>query len=83
MRPLMKHIAIKYHHLWIFFKDGDVEIKNIYTKEQIADIFMKPLDSELFIYIRYDLNGWYINGILLHEVVWYFMHEAVILVYLS
>ena len=28
------------------------------TKEQITDTFMKPLDSELFGYIRYKINGW-------------------------
>ena len=53
----MKHIVIKYHHFQSFVANGDVEIKHVDTKEYIADIFMKPLDSELFGYLRYKLNG--------------------------
>ena len=53
-----KHIAIKYHHFHIFVTNGDVEIQHIETKEQITDIFTKPLDSELFGYLRYNINGW-------------------------
>ena len=44
---------------------------------------MKFLDSELFVYIHYRRNGWYINGILLFKGVLYFTHEAGILVDLS
>ena len=39
MRPCTNHIMIKYHHFHIFLKYGDVEIQNVDTKEQIADIF--------------------------------------------
>ena len=52
IRPWMKHIAIKYHHFRIFVTNGDVKIKYVDTKEQIADIFMEQIDSELFGYIR-------------------------------
>ena len=58
MLPLKKHIAIKYHHFQSFVENGDVKIEHVDIKEQIADIFMKPLDSELFGYIRYKINGW-------------------------
>ena len=58
IRPCTKHIAIKYHHLQSFVANGDVEIEHIDTKEQITAIVMKPLDSELFGYIQYKLNGW-------------------------
>ena len=58
MRHRTKHIAINYHHLQSFIANGDVEIQYIDTKEQIVDIFMKPLDSKLFGYLRYKLNGW-------------------------
>ena len=52
-----KHIAIKYHHLRSSVTTGNADIQHIDTKEQIADIFMKALDSELIIYLRYKING--------------------------
>ena len=52
----MKHINIKYHQFQSFVANGDVEIQHIDIKEQIADIFRKPQDSELFGYLRYKLN---------------------------
>ena len=58
MRPCTNHIAIKYHHFWSFVANGDVQIQYIDTKEQIPDIFMKPLDSELFLCLCYKLNYW-------------------------
>ena len=57
MRPRTNYIAIKYHHLRSFVANGDVEIQNIDTREHIADTFTKPLDSELFGYIRCNING--------------------------
>ena len=58
MWPRTKHIAIKYHHFRSFVVNGDVEIQHIDIKEQITDIFMKPIDYELFGYIRYNNNSW-------------------------
>ena len=58
MGPHTKHIAIKYHQFRIFVVNSDIETQHIDTKEQIADIFMKLLDYELFIYLRYKLNSW-------------------------
>ena len=58
MRLRTKHIAVNYHHFRSFIANGDIDIQNIYTKEQIADIFTKPLDSELFGYLLYNINGW-------------------------
>ena len=48
IRPFTKHTTIKHHHFWSFITNGDIEIQHIDTKEQITDIFTKPLDSELF-----------------------------------
>ena len=36
--PHTKHTAIKFHHYRIFVADGNIEIKNIDTKEHIEDI---------------------------------------------
>ena len=40
------------------FANVDIEIKHVDIKEHITDIFKKPLDSELFLYLRWNLNGW-------------------------
>jgi hypothetical protein len=41
-----KHIAIRYHFLRDCQQKGDVEIAYVNTKEQLADIFTKPLDEK-------------------------------------
>jgi len=61
--PRTKHIAIKYHHFrsrvhTTFNKSGDIKLKYISTKKQLADIFTKPLDAESFFTLRKMLSGW-------------------------
>ena len=56
--PRTKHIAIKYHHFRSHVKQGNIQVHPIDTKEQTADIFTKPLDESLFVYLRHKLNGW-------------------------
>ena len=56
--PRTKHIAIKYHHFQHYVKQKLVTILPIDTKEQLADIFTKPLDETLFLYLRSELLGW-------------------------
>jgi hypothetical protein len=41
-----KHKAIRYHFLRGHQQKGDIEIAYINTKEQLADIFTKPLDEQ-------------------------------------
>jgi hypothetical protein len=43
-----KHIAIRYHFLRDHQQKGDIEISYISTKEQLADIFTKPLEEKTF-----------------------------------
>jgi hypothetical protein len=50
-----KHIAIRYH-LWNHQQRGDIEIAYVSTKEQLADIFTKPLDEKTFTKLRHELN---------------------------
>jgi hypothetical protein len=38
-----KHIAIRYHFLRDHQQRGDIEIAYVSTKEQLADMFTKPL----------------------------------------
>ena len=69
IQPCTKHTPIKYHHFRSFVKNGDVKIKHANAKEKIVDIFVKPLDSELFGYLGCNIDGWQVNGILLCEEV--------------
>ena len=56
--PRTKHIALKYHHFRRYVHDGTLKIHPIDTKEQIADIFTKPLDTPTFTFLRKKLIGW-------------------------
>jgi uncharacterized beta-barrel protein YwiB (DUF1934 family) len=51
-----KHIAIRYHFLRDHQQKGDIEIPYINTKDQLADIFTKPLDEQTFTKLRHELN---------------------------
>jgi hypothetical protein len=51
-----KHVAIRYHFLRDHQQKGDIEISYINTKDQLADIFTKPLDEQTFNKLRHELN---------------------------
>jgi hypothetical protein len=51
-----KHIDIRYHFLRDHQQRGDIEIDYVSTKEQLADIFTKPLDEKTFTKLRNELN---------------------------
>jgi hypothetical protein len=46
----------RYHFLRDHQQKGDIEIAYINTKEQLADIFTKPLDEQTFTKLRHELN---------------------------
>jgi hypothetical protein len=48
--------AIRYHFLRDHQQKGDIEIAYINTKDQLADIFTKPLDEQTFNKLRHELN---------------------------
>ena len=56
--PRTKHIAIKYHHFRSFVSNGTIIINSIDTKEQLADIFTKPLPEKSFRHLRRQFMGW-------------------------
>jgi hypothetical protein len=61
--PRTKHIAIKYHHFCShintsFNNSGDITIKYISTKKQIADIFTKPVDADSFCTLCKKVSVW-------------------------
>jgi hypothetical protein len=51
-----KHIVIRYHFLRDHQQRGDIKIAYVSTKEQLADIFTKPLDEKTFTKLRHELN---------------------------
>jgi Reverse transcriptase (RNA-dependent DNA polymerase) len=58
MRPRTKHINIKYHHFRGAVEQGLVTIHHIRTNLQLADIFTKPLTTQVFEFLRGILMGW-------------------------
>ena len=60
--PRTKHIAIKYHHFrsrvqCSYNPTGDIKIRYLESKKQLADIFTKPLDDTTFFNLRMMLCG--------------------------
>jgi hypothetical protein len=56
MHSKTKHIPIKYHFLWEQVTDKNIRVEYVGTKEQVADIFTKPLPREAFEYLRQRLR---------------------------
>jgi hypothetical protein len=58
--PLMhsktKYILIKYHFLREQVNDKTVKLEYVPNKEQIADIFTKPLPIDMFEYLRQNMG---------------------------
>jgi hypothetical protein len=51
-----KHIDIQYHFLRDHQQRGDIKITYVNTKDQLANIFTKPLDEKTFSKLRNELN---------------------------
>ncbi|WVZ51226.1 hypothetical protein U9M48_002388 [Paspalum notatum var. saurae] len=51
-----KHIDICHHFIRDHVAKGDILLRNVGTKEQLADIFTKPLDKSTFYRLRSELN---------------------------
>jgi hypothetical protein len=58
MCPRTHHIALKYHHICSHVENGNLSIRWIDTKHQLADIFTKPLAASSFIPFQQSLLGW-------------------------
>ena len=51
-----KHIEIHNHFIRDHVARGDIALSFVSTKNQLADIFTKPLDEARFCYLRNELN---------------------------
>lgn len=51
-----KHIDVRYHYIRDLVEDETIKIKYVQSKEQVADIFTKPLPKEQFVYLRNKLS---------------------------
>ena len=52
MHSKTKHIAIKYHFFRELVQDKEIRLEYVHSKEQITDIFTKPLPKDAFLYLR-------------------------------
>ena len=52
MHTKKKNFTIKYHFLRELEQDKEVRLEYVNTKEQILDIFTKPLPKDAFLYLR-------------------------------
>ena len=51
-----KHIEIRHHFIRDHVEKGDIELVHIDTKNQIADIFTKPLSTQQYLELRFKLG---------------------------
>ena len=51
-----KHIDIRHHFIRDHIAKGDIQLRTVGTKKQLADIFTKPLDESTFHRLRSELN---------------------------
>jgi hypothetical protein len=51
-----KHIKVRFHFLRDHDEKGNIVMKYIDTKRQLADIFTKPLDATRFASLRWELG---------------------------
>jgi len=56
MHSRTKHISIRYHFLREKVTENEVKLEYVSTKDQIVDIFTKPLPKDTFEYLREELG---------------------------
>ena len=52
MHSKTKHISINYHFVRELVQDKEIRLEYVHSKEKIADIFIKPLPKDAFLYLR-------------------------------
>ena len=61
-RCCTKHLAIWLHHFCSHVVNKTISIEHVSTKNQIADLFTKPLPKHLFSKLSSKLMGWDISS---------------------
>lgn len=57
-RPRTKHLSIRLHHFRSFVVSKQITIHHVSTRDQLADIFTKPLPKAQFKVLRDQFMGW-------------------------
>ena len=57
-RPRTKHLSVRLHHFHAHILAKTITIQHISTKQQIADLFTKPLARDQFARLRDQFMGW-------------------------
>ena len=52
-----KHISTKIHHFRQYVRSKEIRIMHVPSAKQVADIFTKPLSSDVFVPLRQKLMG--------------------------
>ena len=47
-----KHIGVQYHFVREVVEDGSVDMQKIHTKENLADVMTKPINTDKFMLCR-------------------------------
>ena len=51
-RARTKHLSVRLHHFWDYVTTARLDIQHVSTKNQLADIFTKPLPRVQFLSLR-------------------------------
>jgi len=54
--PRVKHIRVKYHHVRELTALGEMKVNRVASKDNVADIFTKPLGKADFVRLRFALG---------------------------
>ena len=57
-RPRTKHLSVRLHHFRSHILAKTISVRHISTKEQLADMFTKPLPRDQFAKLRNRFMGW-------------------------
>ena len=58
MRPRTKHINLVYHHFRDQVGSETIDIESVSSENQIADMLTKPLQQNVFVFLRKKLLPW-------------------------
>ncbi|WVZ93495.1 hypothetical protein U9M48_039468 [Paspalum notatum var. saurae] len=58
-----KHIDMRFHFLRDHYEKGDIDLVHVVTRNQLADIFTKPLEFSAFMHLRGELGVLQVEGV--------------------